>query len=91
VRLALGATPSATLRLVLRQSLGWVLMGLVAGICIALAAGKFVRPLLFQTSPYDPVVFSGSAAVLLLVAVAASLVPAIRASRVDPNVTLRAE
>jgi ABC-type antimicrobial peptide transport system permease subunit len=91
VRLALGATPAATLRLVLRQSLGWVVIGLVAGACIALAAGRFVRPLLFETSPYDPVVLAGSAAMLALVAVAASLAPAVRASRIDPNITLRAE
>ena len=91
VRLALGASPAATLRLVLRQSLGWVVIGLVAGTCIALAAGRLVRPLLFETSPYDPVVFAGSAAVLALVAVTASLAPAVRASRIDPNITLRAE
>ena len=57
---------------------------------LALAA-RYVEPLLFETSPYDAGVFGGTALVLVLVAVAASLIPAIRASRVDPNVALRAE
>ena len=91
VRLALGASPGQTLRLILRQSLTWVTTGLIAGVAIALVAGRFIRPMLFETSPYDPVVFVLAAGVLLTVSLGASLAPAIRASRVDPNIALRAE
>lgn len=91
VRLALGASPGRTLLMIVRQSLGWVAAGLAAGLAAALAAGRFIEPLLFEASPYDAGVYSATAAVLLFVALVASLAPAIRASRVDPNVTLRAE
>ena len=91
VRLALGATPARTLRLIVGQSLGWIAAGLAIGLTGAAAAARFVKPLLFETSPYDPAVFAGTACVLMVVAGAASLVPAIRASRVDPNIALRAE
>ena len=91
VRLALGASRRRTLWLVVRQSLGWITAGLVAGIAVALACGRFLEPLLFETSPYDVTVFAWTAVVLLLIALAAAAAPAIRASRVDPNVALRAE
>jgi predicted permease len=91
VRLALGASPARTLRMIVGQSLGWASAGIVAGLAAALAAGRFIKPLLFETSPYDASVLAGTAAVLLLVAAAASLTPALRASRVDPNVTLKAD
>ena len=91
LRLALGATPGAALALVVAQSLRWIAIGLVAGLAAALGAARFIEPLLFETSPYDPGVFAASALVLLAVAFAASLVPALRASRVDPNVALRVD
>ncbi len=91
VRLALGASPARTLRMIVGQSLGWASAGIVAGLAAALAAGRFVEPLLFETSPYDASVLAGTAGVLVLVAAAASLTPALRASRVDPNVTLKAD
>jgi predicted permease len=91
VRMALGASPGRTWRLVLRQSLGWIALGLAGGLTAAAALGRQVEPLLFETSPWDPRVFAGAAVLLLAVAVVASLAPAIRASRVDPNVALRAE
>ena len=91
VRLALGASPAQTLALVLRQSLVWVLAGLAAGAVVALGAGRHVEPMLFQTSPYDPIVYAAAAGLLLVVGIAAGFVPALRASRVDPNVALRAE
>ena len=91
VRLALGASPAQTLRLILRQSLTWVTTGLAAGVAIALLGGRFIRPMLFETSPYDSGVFALAAGVLVAVSLAASLAPAVRASRVDPNIALRAE
>jgi ABC-type lipoprotein release transport system permease subunit len=57
----------------------------------ALAAGRFVAPLLFDTSPRDPLVFAAVALTLLAVALLATLLPARRASRVDPMVALRNE
>ena len=57
----------------------------------AVGAGKYIAPLLFETAPTDYAVFASAAATLIVVAMAASLAPALRASRLDPNVTLRAE
>ena len=91
VRLALGANRTGTLMLVFRQSLRWVALGLLIGLAAAVAAGRFMRTMLFETSPYDPAVFAVTTALLGLVAIVASLVPAIRASRVDPIVALRVE
>ena len=91
LRLALGANRTGTLLLVFRQSLRWVVLGLIVGLAIAGAAGRFVQPMLFETSPYDPAVFVATVVLLCIVAIAASLVPAVRASRVDPNVALRVE
>ena len=91
VRLALGASPAQTLRLIVGQSLRWSICGLAAGIAMAVMLGRFVKPLLFETSPYDASVFTGTAVLLVAVSCAASLLPAIRASRVDPNIALRAE
>ena len=91
VRLALGASPAQTLRMIVRQSLGWTVVGVALGLIAAMGAGKYIAPLLFETAPADYAVFSAAAVTLIVVAVTASLAPAIRASRVDPNVTLRAE
>ena len=91
VRLALGATRGRTIRLIVRQTLVWVAGGLVVGLVVALASGKFVEPMLFETSAYDVTVFAVTAVLLLLVAIAASLAPALRASRVDPNTALRVD
>jgi predicted permease len=91
VRIALGAQGSSIVTLVLKSSVMIAAMGVVIGTGIAIWAGRFVKPLLFDTSPNDPFVLSGVALALLAVAVIASLVPAIRAKRVDPMEALRAE
>ena len=91
VRLALGATPARARGMIVRQCLGWVVAGLALGLIAALAVGKFIEPLLFETSPYDARVFAATGALLLAVALMASLVPAIRASRVDPTTALKTE
>ena len=91
VRIALGATPAGTTRLVVRQSLGWAVVGVVLGLLAAAAVGQFVEPLLFETPARDRVVFPATAAALLLMAGAASAGPARRAARVDPNVALQTE
>jgi predicted permease len=91
LRMALGARGRDVLGLVLRQGLGVAAAGIALGSGVALAAGHWVAPLLFDVSPRDPVVFLGVAATLGAVAAAATLVPARRATRVDPTEALRAE
>ena len=91
VRLALGAQPGDVARLILRGSLGMAAIGVAAGSVVALAASRFVAPLLFDESPRDPVVYGIVAGVLLFVAVIAGIVPTLRANRIDPLEALRVE
>jgi putative ABC transport system permease protein len=91
VRLALGAQGRDVSRLVVWQGLRVVVVGGAIGFGIALATGRFVAPLLFRTSPREPVVFGIVGVVVLVVALVATLIPAWRAGRVDPVVALRAE
>ena len=91
VRIALGAGVADVVRMVMRQGLTFALAGILIGGVIALWAGRFVEPLLFNQSPRDPVVFGAVAAVLVLVATAATLRPALHATRVNPTEALRAD
>jgi len=91
VRTALGATRERVLALVLVQGLRLVAVGVAIGVAAALLAAPWLEKLLFQTSPRDPVVLAGVVLVLVIVAVAAALVPALRATRVPPQEALRAE
>ena len=91
VRVALGAQSSDVVRLVVTDGLRLAGIGVGIGALAALSASKWIKPLLFDVSPTDPAVFAAVVAVLVAVAVAASWVPARRASRVDPNVALRAD
>jgi predicted permease len=91
VRMALGARAADVASLVLRDGLRVVAIGGVIGAGIALAAGDVLRPLLYDTSPRDPVVLAGVAALLLVVATLACLLPARRAMRVDINTAIREE
>jgi predicted permease len=91
VRIALGAGARDLLRLVLGEGLRITAVGLVLGVAVALATGRFLEPMLYSVSARDPLVFSIVVATLLLAAIAATVLPARRASRVDPNVALRAD
>jgi ABC-type antimicrobial peptide transport system permease subunit len=91
VRLALGASGVAIVRLVMRSSFAMAVTGVAIGLSLALAAGRFIAPLLFETSPRDGMVFAAVATSLLLVTVLASALPALRARRVDPLEAMRAE
>ena len=91
VRMALGASVSDVIGMVLRQGMAFAVAGIAIGGVIALWAGRFVEPLLFSQSARDPAIYATVAAVLLVVAVAATLRPAIRATRVDPTEALRAD
>lgn len=84
IRMALGADPGGVLRIVMREGLLLALLGIAAGLTIALAATPQMQPLLYQVSPTDPVSMVGAALFLIVVAVLASLIPALRAMRVDP-------
>jgi ABC-type antimicrobial peptide transport system permease subunit len=76
---------------VVSEGLRVAAVGVGLGLLIAVWASKFVAPLLFNTSPRDLFIYSLVAAVLIAVALAASWIPARRASRVDPNVALRSD
>ena len=91
LRIALGAHARDVLRMILGEGLRFGLTGIVIGAMIALAAGHWVQPLLYGESAHDPLVFVAVAAVLTIVAVAASAIPALRAVRVDPSIALRTE
>ena len=91
VRVALGAQVRDVVSLIVREGLRVVLPGVLLGSLIALAAGKWIAPLLFEVSPKDPPVLIAVVVTLTLTAVAASLAPALRAARVDPNEALRAD
>ena len=91
VRRALGAQSRDVVRLVVTDGLRLAAIGVAIGVAGALWAGKWVKPLLFNVSPKDPWVFVIVATTLVGVAVAASWIPALRASRVDANVALRTD
>jgi predicted lysophospholipase L1 biosynthesis ABC-type transport system permease subunit len=91
VRLALGARPADISALVLRSSLTTAAIGLALGAVVAMVAATFVEPVLFDTSSRDPLVYAGTACLLLMVAAGAALAPARRARAVSPIEVLRAE
>jgi ABC-type antimicrobial peptide transport system permease subunit len=91
VRIALGASRSAVMRQITRESFGIAVIAAATGVLTVLLAGSLVEDLLYETSPRDPVVLGVVVVVLLASAVIATLLPAWKAARVDPVVTLRAE
>ena len=91
LRMALGARRDSVMMMVVRQGLTLVVVGLLIGIAGALAAGRVLSSYLYQTAPRDPVIFAGVAAVFILAGIVACLIPARRATTVDPLIALRAE
>ena len=91
VRMALGATPSEVFRLVVGDGLKLTGIGVVLGIAASLVVASWLTTLLFDVRPGDPWTLAATAGLLLVVAAVACVVPARRATRVDPLVALRAE
>jgi ABC-type antimicrobial peptide transport system permease subunit len=91
IRAALGASRRNLLSLVLRHGIGLTVTGLVLGLGGALVASRVFAALLFGVSRYDPLTYCVVSALLLCIAVAACLLPAMRAASVDPVQALRAE
>lgn len=89
IRMALGASPGSVLAMVLKESLWIVGAGVLIGIPTTLAAGRLVATQLYGLTPNDPVTIGVACVVLLVTAVAASLIPSSRAARLDPLNALR--
>lgn len=91
VRMALGAEASQILTLVLRRGIGQIAIGLALGVGIAFLVAQGLTLVLYQVEPWDAVTFTSVPILLVVTGLAASLVPALRATRVDPMVALHAE
>ena len=91
VRMALGARRSDVVQLVALQSSRAVIGGLVLGGIAALIASRWIADMLYQTSPYDPVVYGTAGLVLATAAVIASIVPVRRSTAVDPAQAIRTD
>jgi predicted permease len=89
IRMALGAQPVQVIRLVMRNGLQLVAIGLAIGLASAAAAAHLIQTLLFNVQPLDPLVYVGVAVVFTIIASLACLVPSMRASRIDPLIALR--
>ena len=91
LRVALGARRDGIIRLVVGKGMRPALVGLAVGLGTALSGGRVMEALLFGVQPRDPVILGGTALLLTVVTLAAAILPAYRASRVDPVKALRAE
>ncbi len=91
VRMALGAGPRDVLRMVVGQGMKLVSIGLIIGLIGALAVSRVVTAVLYGTTPTEPLVFAVVIFVIGVVALLANLIPAFRATRIDPMVALRTE
>jgi ABC-type antimicrobial peptide transport system permease subunit len=91
IRMALGATPRRVVRLIFNHGAWQLGLGLTLGLVMAGLISRLLTVILFDVEPLDPAVFGGVAAVLALTGVVACLIPAQRATRVDPADAMRAE
>jgi predicted permease len=91
IRMALGASPGAVMRLVLGHGRKLTLLGIGLGIAASLAVSRLMRQTLFEVDAADPAIYVGLSVLLLLVAESASWFPARRATRIDPVIALRGE
>lgn len=91
VRVALGARAADVVMMVLRQGMSIALLGLAAGVAVAMAATRLMTSMLFDVQPLDPMTYLLSITVIIIVASTASFVPAWRAARVNPTTVLRSD
>jgi putative ABC transport system permease protein len=91
IRMSLGADRGAVERMILGEGGRLVVLGLVLGIAGALASGRIIRGLLFGIEPNDPLTFAAAALIMAAIGVVACWIPALRAARVDPVITMRAQ
>ena len=89
IRLAVGARPSGVLAMVMREAVGLAAVGAAAGCLAAIGFGRMVTSLLYDTTPSDPLVLGAAAVAMVVVAAAATLLPARTASKSEPSVLLR--
>jgi putative ABC transport system permease protein len=89
--MALGAQGGDVIRMIFRQGVLQVVIGMVLGLGLAAGVAQLMQVILFQVEPRDPLIFSAVVAVLSAVALIACLVPARRATRIDPLVALRTD
>jgi putative ABC transport system permease protein len=91
IRIALGARRDQVLRLMLKDGVRPALFGLMVGLASSAATGRLIHSMLYETQPLDPTIFAAVAIILLAVAALACLIPAWRASHIDPIQALRTE
>jgi putative ABC transport system permease protein len=91
VRMALGAHPRQVVRLVVGQGMKPALVGVAVGVTGAIASGRVIASMLYETAPQDPLTYASVVGLLTLVVVAACALPAWRATRIPPSIALRGE
>jgi ABC-type antimicrobial peptide transport system permease subunit len=91
IRIALGASKSHVMGMILSDAAQMILTGLLAGVFISILVGRLVAAMLFELKPYDPGVLFSACGILVVIGVAASIVPAQRAASLDPMAALRQE
>jgi ABC-type antimicrobial peptide transport system permease subunit len=91
IRIALGASRSSAVSLVIRTGMRLILLGIVVGIAISLAASKALAGELWQVSAHDPITLAGVSSLLLATGLVACWIPARRAARIEPVIALRCQ
>jgi len=91
VRLALGSTPGQVRMMVILDALQAVVPGLLVGAALTMASSGVLRSMLYGISRFDPIALLGAVLLLALAAVASSLVPAVRSTRIDPMLAIRGQ
>jgi putative ABC transport system permease protein len=89
IRMALGARPTTVISMVLQRTFWWAGGGLAAGLIGAMALGRLIQPFLYEAHSNDPLTFAGVGGLVLVVALMASWLPAVRAASIDPMRTLK--
>ncbi len=90
IRMSLGADSGRVQRMILREGGVLLAIGLVLGVAGAFLAGRLIQGLLFGVAPYDPITFIGVARMMAVIGIGACWLPALRAARIDPAITMRA-